>query len=62
MQENGSKPTCRACRYHRFIREKDINERASEWLQQDNDYEYKCTDIDVKISEKTGRVYEITFK
>lgn len=27
MQENGSKPTCRACRYHRFIREKDINER-----------------------------------
>ena len=42
--------------------EKDINEKASEWLQQDNDYEYKCTDIDVKISEKTGRVYEITFK
>lgn len=42
--------------------EKDINKTASELLQQDNDYEYKCTDIDVKISEKTGRVYEITFK
>lgn len=42
--------------------EKDINIKASDWLSQDNGYSYKCTNLDVKLSDKTGRIYEINFK
>lgn len=39
-----------------------ISSRSAEWLSNDNGYIYKCRNIDVKISDKTGRVYEINFK
>ena len=43
--------------------ETQVNEKASEWLSKYTlDYQYKCFNTDVKISEATGRVYEITFK
>lgn len=42
--------------------EKDINIKSSEWLSNDRGYVYQCRSIDVKISAKTGRVYEINFK
>lgn len=43
--------------------EKIVNERATELLSiYDDDYQYKCYSADVKISQVTGRVYEITFR
>lgn len=41
--------------------EKTVNEKQSEWLTGDNGQEYECKKENVKISKKTGRVYEITF-
>ena len=42
--------------------ESDINTMGSTWLSNDNGYEYKCTQSDIKISPITGRVYEINFR
>ena len=43
--------------------EKDLSISASQWLSYDkNGQKYICLPEDVKISEKTGRVYEINFR
>lgn len=42
--------------------EQMVNTKASEWLSNDNGYEYTCINTDIKLSTETGRVYEINFK
>jgi len=41
--------------------ETNINNESASILSADNGYLYRCTREDIKISEKTGRVYEINF-
>lgn len=41
--------------------EKAINENAAELLKKYTEQKYKCTINDVKVNQKTGRVYEIKF-
>lgn len=46
-----------------FHLERNVDELADEWLSKyTSEYQYKCYSVDVKLSEVTGRVYEITFK
>ena len=46
-----------------FHLERNVNELADEWLSKyTSEYQYKCYGVDVKMSEITGRVYEISFK
>lgn len=46
-----------------FHLERSVDEMADEWLSKYTaEYQYKCYSVDVKLSEITGRVYEITFK
>ena len=43
--------------------ERTVNKDADEWLSKYTaNYQYKCYSVNVKTSEVTGRVYEITFK
>ena len=43
--------------------ERNVDEKASEWLSKYTlEYQYKCYSADIKVSEVTGRVYEITFR
>lgn len=42
--------------------EKDVKEKASDWLSYDKGYQYRCSASNIKISQVTGRVYEINFK
>ena len=41
--------------------EKNINEYAAELLKKYTEQKYKCTINDVKVNQKTRRVYEIKF-
>lgn len=41
--------------------EKDITSDSADILKNNIENEYKCSQSDVKISTKTGRVYEVTF-
>ena len=41
--------------------EKNINEDAAELLKDNSEAKYKCTRDNIKVNEKTGRVYEIIF-
>lgn len=45
--------------------EDTINEKSTQYLKNDNNrlkYQYKCYSKNIKVSNKTGRVYEITFE
>lgn len=41
--------------------EQEVVSKSTEWLSGDNGYLYTCTEVDVKYSKKTGRIYEINF-
>lgn len=44
--------------------EDTINEKSTQYLNDNNrsKYQYKCYSKNIKVSNKTGRVYEITFE